>query len=115
MVTPSIIRNTLPLTDLTEALPVIRTELNVKTRDGGQLISGLFDCAATLNFVSKDFVRRFSLPNRKSKVKTPIRIANGQRVTFVTVRDITFELACREFKRTTFILRDLRTADMVFG
>jgi hypothetical protein len=38
------------LTDLTEARPLVRTELTVKT-DGGQLISGLVDCAATLDFV----------------------------------------------------------------
>jgi hypothetical protein len=94
---------------------VIRTELNGKTRDGGQLISGLVDYYATLDFVSMDFVRRFSLPTRSSKVKTPIRLANGQRVTSSTVCDIIFELGCREFKRTTFILRDLRTADMVLG
>jgi hypothetical protein len=49
------------LTDLTEARPLIRTELIVKTLDGGHLISGLVDCAATLDFVSEDFVRRFAL------------------------------------------------------
>jgi hypothetical protein len=55
-------------TDLTEARPLIRTELFVKTSDGKQQISGLVDCGATLDFVSEDFVRRFSLPTRKSKV-----------------------------------------------
>jgi hypothetical protein len=40
------------ITDLTEARPLIRTELAVKTRNGGQLISGLVDCVATLDFVS---------------------------------------------------------------
>jgi hypothetical protein len=49
------------LTDLTEARPLLRTELNVKTPNGGQLISGLVDCAATLEFVLDDFVKRFAL------------------------------------------------------
>jgi hypothetical protein len=40
------------LTILTEARPLIRTELIVKTHDGGQQTSGLVDCAATLDFVS---------------------------------------------------------------
>jgi hypothetical protein len=48
------------LIDLTEARPLIRTELTVKTLDGGHQISGLVDCAATLDFVSEDFVRRFA-------------------------------------------------------
>jgi hypothetical protein len=38
------------LNDLTEARTLIRTELNVKTHDGGQLISRMVDCAATLDF-----------------------------------------------------------------
>jgi hypothetical protein len=42
--------------DLTQARPLIRTEPNVKTLGGGQLISGLFDCAATLDNVLEDFV-----------------------------------------------------------
>jgi hypothetical protein len=40
------------LTDLTEARPLIRIEMGVKAFGGGQLISGLVDCAATLDFVS---------------------------------------------------------------
>jgi hypothetical protein len=39
------------LSDLTEARPIIRMELTVKTHDGGQHISELVDCAATLDFV----------------------------------------------------------------
>jgi hypothetical protein len=58
------------LTDLTEARPLIRTEPIVKTPHGGQLISGVVDCAATLDFVSEDFVRRFALHTRKSLTKT---------------------------------------------
>jgi hypothetical protein len=77
---------------------LIRTELDVKTPNGGQLTSGLVDFVATLDFVSHDFVRRFSMPPRKSKVNTPVRLANGQRVTFLTICDITFELARREFQ-----------------
>jgi hypothetical protein len=49
------------LTDLTEAPPLIRTELAVKTPNGGHRIFGSVDCAATLDFVSQDFVRRFAL------------------------------------------------------
>jgi hypothetical protein len=49
------------LADLTEARPLIRTKLIVKTLDGGHRISGLVDCAATLDFVSEDFARRFAL------------------------------------------------------
>jgi hypothetical protein len=36
---------------LTEARPLIRTELTVKTLDDGHDISGLVDCTATLDFV----------------------------------------------------------------
>jgi hypothetical protein len=32
--------------------PLIRTELTVKTFDGGHVISGLVDCVATLDFVT---------------------------------------------------------------
>jgi hypothetical protein len=42
---------TVLLTDLTEARPLIRTELTVKTLNGGNQIFGLVDCAATLDFV----------------------------------------------------------------
>jgi hypothetical protein len=51
---------TATLTDLTEARPVIRPEMNVKTLDGRHQISGLVDCVATLGFVEEDFVRCFS-------------------------------------------------------
>jgi hypothetical protein len=73
------------VTDLTEARPLFRTELSVKTPAGGHQISGLVDCAATLDFVSEDFVRRFALQTRKSLTKTPVRLANGQRVTSSTL------------------------------
>jgi hypothetical protein len=65
----------------------------VKTSDGGHQISGLVDCAATLDFVCEDFVRRFALQTRKSTTKNLVRLANGQRVTSSTVYDVTFELA----------------------
>jgi hypothetical protein len=103
------------LTDLTEARPLIRTELTVRTLDGGHQISGLVDCAATLDFVSEDFGRRFALQTRKSTTKTPVRLANGQRVTSSTVCDITFERARHEFQRTFYVLRDLRAADLILG
>jgi hypothetical protein len=88
------------LTDLTEARPLIRTEVTVKTHDGGHQISGLVDCAATLDFVSEDFVRRFALQTREFVTKKHVRLANGQRVTSSTVCDVTFELARHEFQRT---------------
>jgi hypothetical protein len=103
------------LTNLTEARPLIRTELNVKTLDGGHQISGLVDCAATLDFVSEDFVRRFALQTRKSLTKTHVRLANGQRVTSSLVCDLTFELAQHEFQRTFYVLLDLRVADLLLG
>jgi hypothetical protein len=103
------------LTDLTEARPLIRTELTVKTPDGGHQISGLVDCPATLDFVSKDLVRRFALQTRKSVTKTRVRLANGQRVTSSTVCDVTFEQARHEFHRTFYVLRDLRGADLIMG
>jgi hypothetical protein len=99
------------LIDLTEARPLIRTELAVKTPDGGHQISGLVDCAAALDFVSENIVRRFALQTRKSLTKTLLRLANGQRVTPSTVCDVTFELARHEFQRTFFVLRDSRAAD----
>jgi predicted aspartyl protease len=83
----------------------------VKTHDGGHHITCLVDCAATLDFVSEDFVRRFALQTRKSLTKTHVRLANGQRVTSSTVCDVTFELARHEFRRTFYVLRDLRAAD----
>jgi hypothetical protein len=54
------------LTDLTKARPLIHTELSVTNPHGGHLISGLVDCAATLEFVLEDFVRRFALHTRNS-------------------------------------------------
>jgi predicted aspartyl protease len=84
----------------------------VKTDDGGQHIFGLVDCAAAFVFVSKDFVRRFSLPTWKSKVKTHVRLANGQCVTSSTVCFITFELARHEFHRIFYVFNDLRNADL---
>jgi hypothetical protein len=47
--------------------------------------------------------------------KTHVRLANGQRVTSSTVRDVTFELARHEFHRTFYVLRDLRAADLILG
>jgi hypothetical protein len=103
------------LTDLTEARPSIRTELIVKTSNGGHQISGLVDCAPTLDFVSEDFVRRFALQTRKSLTKTHVRLANGPRVTSSTVCDVIFELARHELHRTFYVLRDLRAADLMLG
>jgi hypothetical protein len=76
------------LTDLTEARPLIRNELTMKAPDGGHQITGLVDCAATLDFVYEDFVRRFALQTRKSVTKTHVRLANGQRVTSSTVCEL---------------------------
>jgi hypothetical protein len=85
------------LSDLTKARPLIRAELTMKTHDGGRLISRLIDCAATLNFVSEDFVRPFALKTRKLHTKTLVRLANGQCLTSSTICDITFELARHDF------------------
>jgi hypothetical protein len=87
----------------------------VKTPDGGHKISGLVDCAPTLDFVSEDFVRRFTLHTRKSLTKTSVRLANGQRVTPSTICDVTFELARNEFQRTFYVLRDLRAVYLIMG
>jgi hypothetical protein len=103
------------LVDLSEARPLIRIELTVKTPDGGQLISELVDCAATLDFVPADFVIRFPLQTHKSLTKTLVRLANGQRVTSSRVCDVTSELARHEFQRAFYVLRDLRVADLVLG
>jgi hypothetical protein len=103
------------LVDLTEARPLIRTEQTVKPHDGGHQISGLVDCAATLDFVSEDFVQRFALQTRKSLTKIHVRLANGQRETSSTVCDVTFEVARYEFQRTFYVLRDLRAAHLIMG
>jgi hypothetical protein len=103
------------LTDLTEARPLSRTELIGKTYDGGQLVTGLVDYAANLDFVSEDFVRRFALQTCKSTTKTHVGLANGQRVTSSTVCDVTFDLARHEFQRNSYVLRLLRAADLVRG
>jgi hypothetical protein len=102
------------LMNLTEAHPLIRTELAMKNPNGGQQIRGLVDCVATLHFVSDEFVQHFSFPTRKLKVKTHVRFTDGQRVTFSTVVcEISFELARHEFRWTSFVLHDLR--DLVLG
>jgi hypothetical protein len=85
----------------------------VKTHAGGQLISGLADCVATPDLLSEYFVRHFSLPTRKSKVKTSVRLAKGQRVTSSIVCDLTFDLAHHELKRTFYVWRDLRAANLL--
>jgi hypothetical protein len=87
------------LTDLTEASPFSRTEMAVKSPNGGNLIPLLVNYVATLDFVSQDFVRRFFLQTHKSKVKMRVRLANGQRVASSSVCDISFELARHEFQR----------------
>jgi methyl coenzyme M reductase subunit C len=87
----------------------------MRTFDGGQLIFALLDCAAILDFVSKDFKRRFSLTTRKSHTNIVVRLAYGQRVTSSTVCDITFELARHEYQGTFYVFRDLRVVDIVLG
>jgi hypothetical protein len=47
------------LINLIEARPFIRTELNVKTPNSGQLIFGLVDGAPTLDFMLEYFAGRF--------------------------------------------------------
>jgi hypothetical protein len=47
--------------------------------------------------------------------QTPVRLANGQRVTSSTVCNVTFELSRHEFHRTFYVLRDLRAADLIMG
>jgi hypothetical protein len=103
------------LMDLTEARPLIRIEMTVKTPTGGHLISLLVGIVATLDFVSEDFARRFDLQTSKSQTKTPLRLANGQRVTSSTLCDITFELARHEFQRNVYVLRGLSVADLALG
>jgi hypothetical protein len=103
------------LNDITGARPLIPTERNVKTGDGGQPISGLVDCVATLDFVPKNLVQRYSLPPRKSKVQTPAALVNGQCAASSTVCDISIELARHEFQRTFCVLRDLRATGMALG
>jgi hypothetical protein len=61
--------------DLTEARPLIRIEMTVKTPNGGHLISGLVCIVATLDFVSEDFARRFDLQTSKSQTKTPLPVS----------------------------------------
>jgi hypothetical protein len=60
-------------------------------------------------------VSRFSLPTRKSKFKTPVRLANGQRLPSSTICEISFELVRHVIERTFYVLRDLRAADLVLG
>jgi hypothetical protein len=87
----------------------------MKSVDGEHHITRLVDCAATLDFVSEEFVRRFALQTRKSMTETHVRLVNGQRVTSSTVCDSTFELARHEFQRTFYVLRDLRVAYLILG
>jgi hypothetical protein len=55
------------LTDVSEIRLLLRAKLIVKIPSGGQNISGLPNYAATLELVYNDFVKRFSLPTRKSE------------------------------------------------
>jgi hypothetical protein len=103
------------LTDLAEARHLIRTELNVKTSDSEQLMYGLVDYAATLDFVSEDFIRRFALQTSESHSKTPFRHANGQRVVSSIICDIAFDLVRHEFQRIFYLLRNIRVVDLVLG
>jgi hypothetical protein len=103
------------LTNLTEARPLNRSEMKVKTPNGGQRSFGLVDCAATLDFVFGDFVRHFSLQTHKSKGKALVRLVTGQRVTCSMVCETTFEVARDGFKRKFYVLRDLRVADLMLG
>jgi hypothetical protein len=90
--------------------------MTVKTYDGGQQILGLFDCASTLDFVRVRGLRMtFFLSTRKSKVNTPARLANGQRVTSSTICETTLERARQEFQRALYVLRDLGVVHMVLG
>jgi hypothetical protein len=66
-------------------------------------------------WLSEGFVELFHLPTLKSKTKMSVRLVNGQRVTSSTFFEIIFELARHEFKRTFYVLRDLRDNDMVLG
>jgi hypothetical protein len=87
----------------------------LKGPNGGQLIHGLVDCDATLDVVSEDFLRRFALQTLMSLTKTLVRLADGQRVTSSTVCDVPFTLARHEFRRTFYVLLELRAADLVMG
>jgi hypothetical protein len=101
--------------NLIEARPLIRTGLTLETPNGGQQSFGSVDCAATLDFVSEDFVRSFALRTRQSQTKTLVRLVIGQLVTSSTLCNITFELARIEFQRTFYLLRDLRVNVLVLG
>jgi hypothetical protein len=105
-----IARQSGPIDGLRSSLPARGEQFQFRWRT-----TGLVDCVATLDFVSEDFARRFSLSTRRSQTKTLVRIANGQRVTSSTVCDIAFELARHEFQRAFYALRYLRVADLVLG
>jgi hypothetical protein len=96
------------LKDVAEPRFLIRAELNVKAHDGGQQSFGIVDCVATLDVVAKDFLRGYSLQAHKSKVKTLFRLANGQRETSSTVREIKLYRDRHNFQRGFNVLFDLR-------
>jgi hypothetical protein len=52
---------------------------------------------------------------RKSTSKTPIQLANGQRLATCKVCEVPFTIAWQEFVRTFHALCDLRVADIVLG
>jgi hypothetical protein len=72
------------------------------------------DCAATLDFVSEDFLTWKGLQMRKL-TKMHVRFANGLRVASTKLSDMTFTLAHHEFVRTFHVICDLRAADTVLG
>jgi hypothetical protein len=102
------------VTDLTEARALSRTDMRVKTLNGGQQSSGLTYCDAAFDFVYENFVRRFSLSNRKSKTKIHVRLANKRRVATSISCESSFELF-HEFARPFCVLRDSHVASIVLG
>jgi hypothetical protein len=75
----------------------------------------LVHCAATLNFVSENFVTRTGLQTSKFATKTVVRLANGQRLTSTKVCDISLHVAQHDSVRTFYVLSDFCAADIVLA
>jgi hypothetical protein len=86
------------LSGLTKAHPFIRTGMKLKSRDGGQLLSALFDCVVTLCIRARGRYHKLIFDNFEVKLKNPVRLAKAQRMTSSIVCGITCELARHSFK-----------------
>jgi hypothetical protein len=95
------------LTYYTEILPLLQIVWSVSTSDGQRQQTTLVDCAAMLDFVSEDFVRRMSFQMRKLSNKTPIRL---ELTSSCYDQGVWHSFHCRSAQISAYVSRSLRFA-----